>query len=176
MHPPPPCFLAPSHFPAFQSQARVDRVKRRLAARMTPEGEAVGFCETPQEKKPPEAFFAVEGDEEKLPEEFQNVPPRRGGAAPEEEQGGTRRDQTGAETKNEATAAATTTGGNEARSNRRLSEMVPIDSSGVRTATSDRVEAKPPSLAAGGVLSSGAGWSKGGRKHRRRYSRRRSRG
>ncbi|CAM9160175.1 unnamed protein product [Scytosiphon promiscuus] len=89
-----------------RSKARVDRVKRRLAARMTPEGEAVGFCEQAQEKKPPEAFFAVEGDEEKLPEEFQQLPPRRGGGEPDEGQGGTWEDRNRAAATNEAVAAA----------------------------------------------------------------------
>lgn len=54
------------------------RVKRRLAKNITPEGEHVGFCSLAEIKNPPEAYFAVEGDEEKLAPEFQPQPPRRG--------------------------------------------------------------------------------------------------
>eukprot|EP00903_Cladosiphon_okamuranus_P005503 g5484.t1 len=61
-----------------RSEVRVDRVKRRLAARMSPEGEPVGFCGKAQEKKPPEAYFAVAGQEEVLPVEYELRPPRRG--------------------------------------------------------------------------------------------------
>lgn len=57
----------------------MDRVKRRLAERMSPRGEPVGFCGVAQEKKPPQPYFAVEGDEEKLPPELE--PPRRGGGS-----------------------------------------------------------------------------------------------
>lgn len=45
---------------------------------MTPEGEPAGFCGKAQEKKPPEAYFAVEGEEEKLPTELERQSPRRG--------------------------------------------------------------------------------------------------
>lgn len=55
------------------------RVKRRLASKMTPSGEPVGFCGLTQAINPPELMFAVEGDEEKLTSEFQPQPPRRGG-------------------------------------------------------------------------------------------------
>lgn len=54
------------------------RVKRRLARNITPEGEHVGFCGLAESKKPPEAYFAVEGEEEKLAPGFQSQPPRRG--------------------------------------------------------------------------------------------------
>ena len=63
---------------ATQSGARVARVRRRLAASMTPEGEHVGFCGVAQVKNPAEENFAVDGDGEKLTPEFQKKPPRRG--------------------------------------------------------------------------------------------------
>lgn len=107
----------------------MDRVKRRLAERMTPEGQAVGFCGLAQEKKPPEPYFALEGDEEKLPEEFQDLPPRRGGGAAEEEQGGTWQDQAGAAGNNEAAALEGKESGGEG--SRRLSEPVSTGLSGM---------------------------------------------
>lgn len=64
---------------------------------MTPEGEPVGFCGKAQIKKPPEAYFAVPGEEEVLPLEFQPQPPRRGGGAGDEEQGNNERDSRGLE-------------------------------------------------------------------------------
>lgn len=51
---------------ACQADARVTRVKRRLAESMGPHGEPQGFCGLKPIKNPPEAYFAVEGDEEKL--------------------------------------------------------------------------------------------------------------
>ena len=158
--PDPPTHPYTSHPLCTQSKARVDRVKRRLAERMSPAGKPTGFCLKPQEKKPPEAYFAVDGDEEKLPPEYEPQPPRRGGGGggatggEQRQEGEEGQEEGGGQGQLQAMAdnGAQARGERDGAGSRRLSGEALVAGPGQRVATAEagvgaEAEAEPPAPA-----------------------------
>lgn len=128
----------------------MDRVKRRLTERMTPEGKPSGFCGLAQEKNPPESYFAVEGHEEKLSPEFEQQPPR-GGAVDVQEKDG--KQKVVVDSGAAAAAAAVTGGGGRGEGRRGLAGDAVV-------APSDRLFVRAPEeplLGAGAAAAAGGG-------------------